>query len=141
MGSQMTRAREPALRAGSRPGSLVHASAPLLLFRLCTLTVGPTCLQAMKPGPETARDDLRALNGCSERRIRCWMIQAPRRPTSTRTVQAERGKHQALSCAPEHRLHRKPSVWRPFRLSVPLARRFRFCITIRPTKLRTENSP
>ena len=48
------------------------------------------------------------------------MIQVPKRPTSTRTVQAERGKHQALSCAPEHGLHHKLSVRRPFRLSVPL---------------------
>ena len=61
-------------RPWSRPAS--RASAPLLLFRRCTPTVGPTGLQAtMKSRPETAREDLRALNGCRERRIRCWMIQ------------------------------------------------------------------
>ena len=61
-------------RPWSRPAS--RASAPLLLFRRCTPTVGPTGLQATrKSRPETAREDLRALNGCSERRIRCWMIQ------------------------------------------------------------------
>ena len=66
------------LRRPERPWSWLasRASAPLLLFRLCTPTVGPTGLQAtMKSRPETACEDLRARNGCSERRIRCWMIQ------------------------------------------------------------------
>ena len=65
----------------------------------------------------------------------------PRRLTSIGMVQAERGKHQALPCAPEHGLHHKLSVQRPFRLSEPLAQQFRFCFAIRANKTPDRKQP